>query len=112
MAATNKNIAQEIARGNFREDLYHRLSVIVIHVPSLSEHLDDIPLLVDYFLDVICGEYGVERRQIDAEAVEELQKLSWTGNVRELRNVVERLVILCDGRITAEDVKMHARGLC
>lgn len=112
MAATNKNIAQKIARGNFRENLYHRLSVIVIHVPLLSEHMDDIPLLMDYFLDVICGEYGVERRQIDAEAVEELQKLSWTGNVRELRNVVERLVILCDGCITVEDVKMYARGLC
>lgn len=112
VAATNKNIPQEIARGNFREDLYHRLSVIVIHVPSLAEHLDDVPLLVDYFLDVICGEYGVERKRIDAAAVEELKKMPWTGNVRELRNVVERLVILCDGSITVDDVKMYAHGLC
>ncbi len=111
IAATNKNIPQEIARGDFREDLFHRLSVIIIHVPSLADRIEDVPLLVDHFLESICGEYGVPKKKIDAKAVEMLKKMPWTGNIRELRNVVERLVILCDNRITVEDVRLYAHGL-
>ena len=108
IAATNKNLTDEIAKGNFREDLYHRLSVILIHVPPLSERVDDIPLLVDYFIEQICSESGMPRRKVEPAACKELQKMPWTGNIRELRNVVERLLILCGDTITKEDVIMYA----
>lgn len=108
VAATNKDLKKEIERGNFREDLYHRLSVILIHVPSLNERREDIPLLAEAFLKEICLDYGMPQKEYTPEAVKELQKMNWTGNIRELRNVVERLVILCDKKITDKDVKMFA----
>jgi two-component system, NtrC family, nitrogen regulation response regulator NtrX len=108
VAATNKNLTEEIAKGSFREDLYHRLSVILIHVPTLAERSEDIPLLAEHFLDTISAEYGMARATIAPEAMAELQKLGWTGNVREFRNVIERLMILCGKEITAEDVVMYA----
>lgn len=108
IAATNKNLTQEIERGNFREDLYHRLSVIIIHVPPLSERLEDIPLLAQHFNEQICAEYGIPPKIITSDAIEELQRLKWTGNIRELRNVVERLIILCDKQITGNEVKAFA----
>ena len=108
IAATNKNLQDEIAKGNFREDLYHRLSVILIHVPSLAERVSDIPLLVDYFIEQICAESGMPRRKVDPAAYKELQKMPWTGNIRELRNVVERLLILAGDTITKEDITMYA----
>jgi len=108
VAATNKNLKDEIQKGNFREDLYHRLSVIVIHVPSLNERIEDIPLLVNHFLTEICTEAGKPVMQIDNDAVAELQKNPWGGNIRELRNVIERLFILSNGRITLNDVKAFA----
>ncbi|HPV88442.1 MAG TPA: sigma-54-dependent Fis family transcriptional regulator, partial [Bacteroidales bacterium] len=98
-------------KGTFREDLYHRLSVIVIHVPTLAERKEDIPLLTSYFLEQICSEYGMALRTITPEAIAELEKLNWTGNVRELRNVIERLVILSSGSIGVEDVKSYAQPL-
>jgi len=104
VAATNKNLREEIDRGNFREDLYHRLSVIVIRVPRLEERADDIPCLVDHFLETICREYGIDRRTICPEGVEALRGMPWRGNVRELRNVVERLVILGEEPISTADV--------
>lgn len=107
IAATNKDLKKEIEKGNFREDLYHRLSVIVMHVPSLAERRDDIPLLVSYFINQICEETGLHRREIDADAVEALKQKPWTGNIRELRNVVERLLILSGDRITLEDVNLY-----
>ena len=107
VAATNKNLKEEIARGTFREDLYHRLSVIVINVPTLDQRKSDIPLLVDFFVEQICSETGMPHREIDAEAMQLLVDKSWTGNIRELRNVVERLLILSGDRITAEDVKAY-----
>ena len=91
----------------FRLDLYHRLSVIIIHVPSLNERKDDIPLLVDRFLSDICSEYGVAKKSIDDEALKLLQEYNWTGNIRELRNVVERLIILSGKTISTEDVKSY-----
>ncbi|MCR5709999.1 MAG: sigma-54 dependent transcriptional regulator [Bacteroidales bacterium] len=108
VAATNKNLTDEIAKGTFREDLYHRLSVIVIHVPSLSERTEDIPLLMDYFIGQICQETGMARKKVTPEAIAELQKLPWTGNIRELRNVAERLMILCGPEITASDITSYA----
>jgi DNA-binding NtrC family response regulator len=108
IAATNKDLKKEIAAGNFREDLYHRLSVIPIHVPSLSERLEDIPLLADHFINQVCAEQGITPKKIADKAVKELQKLPWTGNVRELRNVIERLVILSGKEITEADVKAYA----
>ena len=108
VAATNKNLTDEIAKGTFREDLYHRLSVIVVHVPSLSERVEDIPLLMDYFMDQISSETGIPKKPVLPEAVAELQKLPWTGNIRELRNVAERLMILCGAKITAADVVAYA----
>ncbi|MCM1501488.1 MAG: sigma-54 dependent transcriptional regulator [Bacteroidales bacterium] len=107
LAATNKNLREEIAKGNFREDLYHRLSVIVITVPSLDDRKSDIPLLVDYFIDQICSETGMTRREVDPDAMSLLVDKSWTGNIRELRNVVERLLILSGNRITASDVRNY-----
>ena len=104
VAATNKDLRAEIEKGNFREDLYHRLSVIVIRVPALDERKDDIPELIDYFTEQICTESGMPRKKFSAEAVRLLQQKSWTGNIRELRNVVERLMILGDSEITAQNV--------
>lgn len=111
IAATNKDLVEEISKGTFREDLYHRLSVIIIHVPRLAERKEDIPLLSEYFLEQICAEYGMSKRTISPRAIEELQTLSWTGNVRELRNVIERLIILSPERIEEEDVKAYADPL-
>ena len=105
LAATNKNLKEEIAKGTFREDLYHRLSVIVINVPTLDDRKDDIPLLVEYFIGQICSETGMVPRKVDADAMKLLVDKNWTGNIRELRNVVERLLILSGDRITASDVK-------
>ncbi|NMM50529.1 sigma-54-dependent transcriptional regulator [Marinigracilibium pacificum] len=107
LAATNKDLKKEIEEGNFREDLYHRLSVIIIKVPSLNDRKDDIPLLADKFLNDLAGEYGTAKKDIDDGAVEELKKHDWTGNIRELRNVVERLVIMSGKTITADDVKKY-----
>jgi DNA-binding NtrC family response regulator len=108
LAATNKNLKEEIAKGNFREDLYHRLSVILIHVPSLNERKEDIPLLTEHFLKLICDDYGIAKKTITKEAIKELQKINWTGNIRELRNVIERLIILSDKTITDKDVIAYA----
>lgn len=108
IAATNKDLKKEIEEGNFREDLYHRLSVILIHVPPLKERKDDIPLLVDKFLNDIAEEYGAPKKSITQEALESLKAFEWTGNIRELRNVVERLVIMCDAEITRQDVSKYA----
>ena len=111
VAATNKNISHEIAENRFREDLYHRLSVILIQVPSLNERLEDIPLLAEYFISQICGEYGMSEMPITNDAIAELQKINWTGNIREFRNVIERLIILCDKKITGNDVLKFAAPL-
>lgn len=108
VAATNKDLKKEIEQGNFREDLYHRLSVILIKVPSLEERKSDIPLLVDKFLEDIANEYGTAKKEITSKALELLQKGKWTGNIRELRNVVERLVIMSDHTIGHEEVKKYA----
>jgi len=108
LAATNKDLKAEIKSGEFREDLYHRLSVIVIQVPPLRDRVDDIPLLVDKFLTDIAGEYGTSKKEIDESAIKKLQQNPWTGNIRELRNVVERLVILGSKSISEEDVKKYA----
>ncbi len=108
IAATNKNLKQEIDENRFREDLYHRLSVIIIQVPLLHERIEDIPLLADYFIKQVCDEMGLPEKGITTEAIEELQKLAWTGNIREFRNVMERLVILGGQDITDEDVKIYA----
>lgn len=107
IAATNKDLMKEVEEKKFRLDLYHRLSVILIHVPSLNDRKEDIPLLVDQFLDDICSDYGMARKPISDEAIKELQHYNWTGNIRELRNVVERLVILSGKSITREDVKNY-----
>ena len=107
VAATNKNLKEEIAKGTFREDLYHRLSVIVIKVPTLDQRKEDIPLLVDHFMGQICQETGMQPRKIEPEAMKLLVDKSWTGNIRELRNVVERLLILSGASITAQDVKTY-----
>ncbi len=109
IAATNKNIKKEIENNTFREDLYHRLSVILIHVPSLNERLDDIPILAEYFNSLICGEYGMSKMTITRDAIKELQKIEWSGNIREFRNVLERLIILCRDEITGADVLAYAR---
>jgi DNA-binding NtrC family response regulator len=111
VAATNKNLSSEIAENNFREDLYHRLSVILIRVPSLNERLEDIPLLANHFIQIICDEYGMPAKIITDEAIAELQKIKWTGNIREFRNVIERLIILCDQIITEKDVLKFAAPL-
>ena len=107
LAATNKNLKEEIAKGHFREDLYHRLSVIVINMPTLDDRKSDIPLLVDYFIGQICSETGMQPREVDKDAIDLLVEKAWTGNIRELRNVVERLLILSGSRITASDVKSY-----
>lgn len=109
LAATNKNLKEEIRLNNFREDLYHRLSVILIHVPSLNDRIEDIPLLVNHFLTLLCQELNMPPKTISSEAIAELQTITWTGNIREFRNVIERLIILTTGEITADDVKAYAR---
>ena len=108
VAATNKDLRKEIEVGRFREDLYHRLAVILIHVPSLNERRDDIPVLSEHFLTMVCAEHGIPRKELDELALLELQKTDWTGNIRELRNIIERLVILCDAKITGEDVRLFS----
>jgi DNA-binding NtrC family response regulator len=107
ITATNKDLLKEVEEKRFRLDLYHRLSVIIIHVPSLNERKDDIPLLVERFLSDICTEYGVAKKSIDDEALKLLQDYNWTGNIRELRNVVERLIILSGKTISTEDVRSY-----
>ena len=111
IAATNKNIREEIEKKNFREDLYHRLSVILIDVPPLSKRLEDIPSIVEFFIAEFCSNQGKAKMDITPEALTELQKIRWTGNIRELRNVVERLVILCEGVISREDVMIYSKPL-
>ena len=108
IAATNKDLQKEIRDGNFREDLYHRLGVILIKTPSLDQRKEDIPKLVSYFSKKICGEHGIIEKQFSAGAMNALKKYSWSGNIRELRNVIERLIILCADHIGQEDVKLHA----
>ena len=107
IAATNKDLLKEVENKNFRLDLYHRLGVIILHVPSLNDRLVDIPLLVDRFLEDIGNEYGQPKKAMDIEALELLQQHNWTGNVRELRNVVERLIILSGKVITGKDVESY-----
>ncbi len=107
IAATNKDLRAEIAKGKFREDLYHRIAVIIVNVPSLNERLEDVPLLVDHFITHICNDYGVAKKKVAAAAIKEMQKINWTGNIRELRNVVERLIILSGDIITKKDVEIY-----
>lgn len=107
VAATNKDLLKEVEDKNFRLDLYHRLSVIIVHVPSLNDRRDDIPNLVHHFLQLICTEYGIPVKSIEKEAIEALKQNNWTGNIRELRNVVERLIILSGKTITASDVSSY-----
>jgi DNA-binding NtrC family response regulator len=111
LAATNKNLKEQIDMNNFREDLYHRLSVIIIHVPALDERKEDIPLLADHFNQLISQEYGITKRTISDDAIKALQQIKWTGNIREFRNVLERLIILCGEQITGEDVKKYAQPI-
>ena len=108
VAATNKNLKTEIAEGRFREDLFHRIAVIPIHVPSLNERISDIPMLAEYFLKIVCDEQVVKQKQFTNEAMNVLKEINWTGNIRELRNVIERLVILCGDNITDEDIRKYA----
>ncbi|MGM0478685.1 MAG: sigma-54-dependent transcriptional regulator [Bacteroidota bacterium] len=104
IAATNKNLREEIASGSFREDLFHRLSVILMHVPTLNERPEDIPLLAEHFLTMTCAQHGIPRKKFTEDALEALKNTKWTGNIRELRNIIERMVILCDEEITGFDV--------
>ena len=108
LAATNKDLTKEIAEGHFREDLFHRLNVIPIHVPALNDRLEDIPLLVAYFTEQICAEQGIAQKSFEPEAIKALQTKNWTGNIRQLRNVVERLIILAGPKITKDDVDLYA----
>jgi two-component system nitrogen regulation response regulator NtrX len=107
VAATNKDLLKEVDEKNFRLDLYHRLGVIIIHVPSLNERRDDIPTLVDHFLEIIANDYGQSKKDVDTDAMEALKNYNWTGNIRELRNVVERLIILSGKKISLEDVENY-----
>lgn len=111
VTATNKNLSEEIHKGNFREDLYHRLSVILIPVPSLNERVEDIPELADYFINQICSEYGMPLKSLTPDAIEKLKQFRWTGNIREFRNVIERLIILGNKTITETDVETYAAPL-
>jgi two-component system, NtrC family, nitrogen regulation response regulator NtrX len=108
VAATNKDLRKEIAEGRFREDLFHRLAVILIHVPSLNDRRADIPLLAKHFLQLVCQDHGIHCKSLNDEALNALKALDWTGNIRELRNIIERLVILCDQEIDAKDVQKYA----
>ena len=107
IAATNKNLKDEIKNKNFREDLLHRISVIPIHVPSLKDRKTDIPILIDYFLEKICTENGIVKKGIDQDAIELLINYNWPGNIRELRNVIERLIILSEDHITSKDINLN-----
>jgi transcriptional regulator with GAF, ATPase, and Fis domain len=109
ISATNKDLLKEVEERRFRLDLYHRLGVILIHVPSLNDRREDIPLLVDHFLNLICADYGVAKKEIEPEAITLLQEHNWTGNVRELHNIVERLIILSDKQITSKDVMENVK---
>ena len=108
VAATNKDLKKEIAEGRFREDLFHRLAIIPIHVPSLNDRIEDIPLLADHFLTLICNEHGIARKSFENNALIALKEINWTGNIRELRNIIERLIILTNELITCDDVKKYA----
>lgn len=111
IAATNKNLKEEIEKHYFREDLYHRLSVILIQVPPLNERKEDIPELANHFIEQICNDYGIPKKKITTGAIKELQAIKWTGNIREFHNVIERLIILCQNEITETDVKSFAQPL-
>lgn len=111
IAATNKDLKKEIGDNNFREDLYHRLSVILIQVPTLNERIDDVPILAAHFMDLICEDYGMPKKELSDDAIKELQKIKWTGNIREFRNVLERLIILSEESITGNDVKAFAQPI-
>jgi two-component system nitrogen regulation response regulator NtrX len=108
VAATNKDLRKEIEEGRFREDLYHRLAVILMHVPALNDRRDDIPMLAEHFLTMVCAEHGVQRKTFSEDALDALKNTDWSGNIRELRNIVERLVILCGQTITGSDVELFA----
>jgi two-component system nitrogen regulation response regulator NtrX len=108
VAATNKDLRKEIAEGRFREDLFHRLAVILIHVPALNERRMDIPLLANHFIQLICQDHGIPCKKLTNDALNALKELDWTGNIRELRNIIERLVILCDQEIDSKDVQKYA----
>lgn len=108
VAATNKDLRKEIEQGNFREDLYHRLSVILIHVPNLNDRRSDIPMLAEHFLSMICEDHGIARKSFTDDALKALQDTNWTGNIREMRNIIERLVILCGDSINGKDVNTFA----
>ena len=110
LAATNKDLRKEIAEGRFREDLFHRLAVIIIHVPSLNDRKEDIPLLANHFIKMVCSDQGIPLKKFDNGALEELKKVEWTGNIRELRNIIERLVILCGPIISGNDVRMYSNS--
>ena len=110
IAATNKDLRKEIENGKFREDLYHRLAVILIHVPSLNDRIDDVPILANHFIKLICSDQGVPTKSFDDKAIEALKKINWTGNIRELRNIIERLVILCGPVISKEDVELYSNS--
>lgn len=110
VAATNKDLRKEIEKGNFREDLFHRLAVIIIHVPNLNDRVDDIPLLANHFIKLICSDQGVPTKTFDSKAIEALKQVNWTGNIRELRNIIERLVILCGPIISVQDVEMYSNS--
>ena len=107
LAATNKDLKKEIKEGRFREDLYHRLSVMIIHIPSLRDRKGDIPLLVDHFIEQVSLDYGAAPKKINKKAIDQLSSYEWTGNIRELRNIIERLIIMSDEEISAEDVKRY-----
>ncbi|MCH7536050.1 MAG: sigma-54-dependent Fis family transcriptional regulator, partial [Bacteroidetes bacterium] len=108
IATTNRDLRKEIAKGNFREDLFHRLSVILINVPSLNDRIDDIPILLNHFNELISVNQGITPKEFTKDAIAALQKTNWTGNIREFANVVERLIILCDSKITGKDVELFA----
>ena len=110
IAATNKDLRKEIENGKFREDLYHRLMVILIHVPSLNDRIDDVPMLANHFIKLICSDQGIPTKSFDDKAIEALKKINWTGNIRELRNIIERLVILCGPVISKEDVELYSNS--
>ena len=107
IAATNKNLEKLISEEKFREDLYHRISVIKIHVPPLRERKEDIPLLIDFFLNSICMEQGIRKKIIDQDAIKLLTEKKWTGNIRQLRNIIERLIILSEKSISKSDVELY-----
>jgi len=110
IAATNKDLRKEIKEGNFREDLFHRLAVILIHVPALNDRAEDIPLLANHFIKMICSDQGVPTKRFDEKAIQALKTINWTGNIRELRNIIERLVILCGPVISKEDVELYSNS--